>query len=56
MKSGTREPIFSSSGKSLPIPGRLPGVRVEMVAHYIVVILDSVGAKIKWDGKVTSKP
>lgn len=47
------EPIFATEKKTLPIPGRFPGIRVEMIAHYVVVMLDAVGAKIKWDGKVS---
>lgn len=46
---------FATEKKTLPIPGRFPGIRVEMVAHYVVVILDAVGAKVKWDGKVSMK-
>lgn len=45
-------PILLSGEKALPIPGRLVGFRTEISAHYIIVIIDAVGAKIKWDGEV----
>lgn len=45
-------PIFVTPKRVLPIPGQLPGIRTEMSAHFIVVSLDTVGAKIKWDGQV----
>lgn len=45
-------PIFVTPKKALPIPGQLPGIRTEMSAHFIVVSLDTVGTKIKWDGQV----
>lgn len=45
-------PVFATDKKVLPIPGQVPGIRVEMQAHYIVVALDTCGTKIKWDGKV----
>ncbi|KAK2585761.1 hypothetical protein KPH14_010370 [Odynerus spinipes] len=43
-------PEFRNRKKSLPIPVRLPGLRVEMSAHFIIVYLDSLGVKLKWDG------
>lgn len=49
----TREkgtPIFKSGAKILPIPGHLPGIRIEMLAHYVFLSLDTIGADIKWDG------
>lgn len=45
-------PIFASPTKNLPIPGRLPGLRVEMSAHYVIISLDTVGAKLKWNQKL----
>lgn len=45
-------PTFATDKKILPIPGQVPGIRVEMQAHYIVVSLDAFGAKVKWDGRV----
>ena len=45
-------PVFATPKKRLPIPAQLPGLRVEMSAHYIILSLDTVGAKIKWDGQV----
>lgn len=50
-RSDLGQPIFASVKKALPIPGRLPGLRIEMSAHYIVVLLDTIGMKLKWDGK-----
>lgn len=47
-------PIFVTPKRVLPIPGQLPGIRTEMSAHFIVVSLDTVGAKIKWDGQVAN--
>ncbi|KAJ3643777.1 hypothetical protein Zmor_026489 [Zophobas morio] len=44
-------PVFATPKKRLPIPAQLPGLRVEMSAHYIILSLDTVGAKIKWDGQ-----
>lgn len=43
-------PEFRSITKSYPIPVRLPGLRVEMLAHFIIVYLDSLEVKLKWDG------
>lgn len=48
-------PVFGNSKKRFPIPGQLPGLRVEMSAHFIIVSLDAVGSKIKWDGQVYKK-
>lgn len=45
-------PVFATQKKTLPIPAQLPGVRVEMAAHYILVSLDTIGVKLKWDGQV----
>ncbi|KAJ8945046.1 hypothetical protein NQ318_019042 [Aromia moschata] len=50
-RSSEGVPIFASTKKTLPIPGQLPGIRVEMSAHHIVVSLDSLGVKIRWDGQ-----
>lgn len=44
-------PIFVTPTKVLSIPSQTPGIRTEMSAHYIVVSLDTVGTKIKWDGQ-----
>lgn len=43
-------PIFSNDKRSLPIPIYLPGLRVDKSAHFILVSLDSLGVKLKWDG------
>lgn len=43
-------PIFSNGKRSLPIPIYLPGLRVDKSAHFILVSLDSLGVKLKWDG------
>ncbi|XP_015177061.1 PREDICTED: hemocytin [Polistes dominula] len=43
-------PEFRSIKKSFPIPVQLPGLRVEMSAHFIIVYVDSLGVKLKWDG------
>lgn len=32
------------------MPVQLPGLRVEMSAHVMIVTLDSIGATLKWDG------
>lgn len=45
-------PVFETPKKRLAIPGQFPGLRIEMSAHFIIVLLDAVGAKIKWDGQV----
>jgi von Willebrand factor len=44
-------PIFGTPKKRLPIPGQFPGLRIEMSAHYIILSLDAVGSKLKWDGE-----
>ncbi|XP_017781781.1 PREDICTED: hemocytin [Nicrophorus vespilloides] len=49
-KSNKNVPILVGKKKTLPIPGQVPGLRAELSAHYVIVSLDSVGAKIKWDG------
>lgn len=36
----------------LPIPVYLPGMRVDKSAHFILISLDSLGAKLKWDGQM----
>ncbi|XP_043682227.1 hemocytin isoform X2 [Vespula pensylvanica] len=41
---------FRSIKKIFPIPVRLPGLRVEMSAHFVIVYVDSLGVKLKWDG------
>jgi len=46
----TGMPIFSNDKRSLPIPIYLPGLRVDKSAHFILVSLDSLGVKLKWDG------
>ncbi|KAL0131073.1 hypothetical protein PUN28_002574 [Cardiocondyla obscurior] len=43
-------PVFSNDKRSLPIPVYLPGIRVDKSAHFILVSLDSLGVKLKWDG------
>ncbi|XP_043259225.1 hemocytin isoform X1 [Colletes gigas] len=43
-------PEFRTSKKLLSIPAQLPGLRVEMSAHFIIVTLDSLGVQLKWDG------
>lgn len=45
-------PVFETPKKRLAIPGQFPGLRIEMSAHFIIVLLDAVGATIKWDGQV----
>ncbi|EFA10333.2 hemocytin [Tribolium castaneum] len=50
LRRSAEGPTFGTSKKRLPIPGQLPGLRIEMSAHYVIVSLDAVGAKIKWDG------
>lgn len=47
--------MFATTKKILPIPAQLPGIRVQMSAHYIVISLDAIGAKLKWDGEVITK-
>lgn len=46
----TGMPTFSNDKRSLPIPIYLPGLRVDKSAHFILVSLDSLGVKLKWDG------
>lgn len=46
----TGMPMFSNGKRSLPIPVYLPGLRVDKSAHFILVSLDSLGVKLKWDG------
>ncbi|KAL6266408.1 hypothetical protein P5V15_003260 [Pogonomyrmex californicus] len=46
----TGTPIFFNGKRSLPIPIYLPGLRVDKSAHFILVSLDSLGVKLKWDG------
>lgn len=46
----TGMPIFSNGKRSLPIPIYLPGLRVDKSAHFILISLDSLGVKLKWDG------
>lgn len=46
----TGMPMFSNDKRSLPIPIYLPGLRVDKSAHFILVSLDSLGVKLKWDG------
>ncbi|EFN85665.1 Hemocytin [Harpegnathos saltator] len=45
-------PTFSSKKRLLPIPAYLPGLRVDKSAHFILVSLDSLGIKLKWDGSM----
>jgi len=45
-------PIFSSRKQLLPVPVYLPGLRVDKSAHFILVSLDSLGMKLKWDGRM----
>lgn len=45
-------PTFSSGKRSLPIPIYLPGLRVDRSAHFVLVSLDSLGVKLKWDGSL----
>ncbi|KAK4875849.1 hypothetical protein RN001_012271 [Aquatica leii] len=35
----------------LPIPSRLPGIQTQISAHYIVINVDVIGLKIKWDAE-----
>ncbi|KAF5276278.1 hypothetical protein FQA39_LY06627 [Lamprigera yunnana] len=44
-------PVFTYGDKVLAVPGKLPGIRVEMVTHHLVVNLDAVGVKLKWNGQ-----
>ncbi|XP_071561739.1 hemocytin [Temnothorax nylanderi] len=46
----TGMPMFSNGKRSLPVPVYLPGLRVDKSAHFILVSLDSLGVKLKWDG------
>ncbi|XP_026826604.1 hemocytin isoform X2 [Ooceraea biroi] len=48
----TDMPMFSSRKRLLPIPVYLPGLRVDKSAHFILVSLDSLGVKLKWDGRM----
>ncbi|XP_063975011.1 hemocytin [Diachasmimorpha longicaudata] len=43
---------FRTVKKILPIPAQLAGIRVQMSAHFVVISLDSVGASLKWDGRL----
>lgn len=43
-------PTFSNNKRLLPIPAYLPGLRIDKSAHFILVSLDSLGVKLKWDG------
>lgn len=45
----TGMPAFFNGKRSLPIPVYLPGLRVDKSAHFIIVSLDSLGMKLKWD-------
>lgn len=45
-------PTFSSRKRLLPIPAYLPGLRVDKSARFILVSLDSLGVKLKWDGSL----
>ncbi|XP_070162344.1 hemocytin isoform X2 [Polyergus mexicanus] len=45
----TGMPVFFNGKRSLPIPVYLPGLRVDKSAHFIIVSLDSLGMKLKWD-------
>lgn len=44
-------PIFASTKKILPIPGHLPGLRVNIAGNFVVLSMDSLGLVLKWDGK-----
>ncbi|ERL85336.1 hypothetical protein D910_02756 [Dendroctonus ponderosae] len=44
-------PIFASAKKILPIPGHLPGLRVNIAGNFVVLSMDSMGLVLKWDGK-----
>lgn len=46
----TGMPIFFSGKRLLPIPAYLPGLRIDKSAHFILVSIDSLGVKLKWDG------
>ncbi|CAG9836626.1 unnamed protein product [Diabrotica balteata] len=50
-KTNDGQPLFKSGDKVLPIPGRVPGIRVEMEAHNLLVSLDTVGVEMLWDGR-----
>ncbi|XP_078043521.1 hemolectin [Augochlora pura] len=43
-------PEFRTPNKLLPIPVQLSVIRVELSAHFIIVTLDSLGIRLKWDG------
>jgi len=45
-------PMFSSRKRLLPVPIYLPGLHVDKSAHFILVSLDSLGVKLKWDGRM----
>lgn len=45
-------PTFRTLKKILPIPAQLPGIRVQMSADFVMLFLDSVGASLKWDGRL----
>lgn len=48
----TGVPTFFNGKRLLPIPVYLPGLRVDKSAHFILVFLDSLGVKLKWDGSL----
>ncbi|XP_076276507.1 hemolectin isoform X2 [Lasioglossum baleicum] len=43
-------PELRTPKKLLPIPAQLSVIRVELSAHFILVTLDSLGIRLKWDG------
>jgi len=44
--------MFSNRKGLLPVPIYLPGLHVDKSAHFILVSLDSLGVKLKWDGRM----
>lgn len=43
-------PEFRTKKHRLPIPAQPSALRAETSAHFIIVIMDSLGVRLKWDG------
>ncbi|XP_056642321.1 hemocytin [Diorhabda sublineata] len=50
-KSADGQLVFKSGEKVLPIPGRIPGIRVELQGNNLLLNLDTLGVSVLWDGQ-----
>lgn len=46
-------PYAKFKGKMLPLPGVLPGMRIDLSGQFVIINIDNIGLTLKWDTEVS---